>query len=107
MHYKKLELHAGKDCFIVHPKDGDSFYPQNEEARNWVRAHLPQITKSKPSYSKEKKKYLIGNWYSAAGYEAPAVIFITKKLDDPSNATLCQRAKAKLVIYHAPNLINF
>ena len=94
-----------KDSFIVHPavdKDGnfDIYESQNEEAGKWVRAHSPQIKKNMASCGGEqKKKYLIGDWYSSAGYEVPAVIFVTEFLNDPTNATYCQRAKAKLVIY--------
>ena len=96
-----------KNSYIVHPlvdKDGNS-YPQNEEAGKWVRAHQPQIKKNMAScVSEQKKKYLIGDWYSSAGYEVPAVIFVTPVLDqDPRKATYCQRAKAKLVIYHLTN----
>ena len=97
-----------KNSYIVHPLlDNDSpsrvREPQNEEARKWVRAHQPQIKKIQASCGEQKINYLIGDWFSTAGYEVPAVIFVTWKLDDPKNATFCQRAKAKLVIYHAPN----
>ena len=98
-----------KDSYIVHPvvdKD-DNCEPQNKEAGKWVRAHPPQIKKNTPSCGDEqKKKYLIGDWYSSAGYEVPAVIYVPFLLDDPLNATYCQRAKAKLVIYYAPNAGN-
>ena len=50
------------------------------------------------------KKYLIGDWFSTAGFEVPAVLFITKYNDSANNATFCQRAKAKLVIYHVPKV---
>ena len=96
-----------KDSFIVHPAGviGGNYEPKNEEAGKWVRAHPPQIKKNTASCGGEqKKKYLIGNWWSSAGYEVPAVIYVTEDLNDPQNATFCQRAKAKLVIYHAPNL---
>ena len=104
--YSKIMNKLEKDSYIVHPavdKDGDD-EPQNEEAGKWVRAHPPQIKKNMASCGGEqKKKYLIGNWWSSAGYEVPAVIYVTRDLNDPRNATYCQRAKAKLVIYHAPN----
>ena len=105
--YSKIMNKLEKDSYIVHPafdKDGDD-EPQNEEAGKWVRAHPAQIKKNMASFGGEqKKKYLIGNWHSSAGYEVPAVIYVAnKELDDPRNATYCQRAKAKLVIYNAPN----
>ena len=107
--YSQIVNKLEKDSYIVHPAYEDAyldlhFYPQNEEAGKWVRSHQPQIKKNQASCGEQKKKYLIGNWFSSAGYEVPAVIFVTRDLDDPSNATFCQRAKAKLVIYHAPML---
>jgi len=106
--YPKIMNKLEKDSYIVHPavdKD-DSYEPQNEEPGKWVRGHPLQIKKNMTSCGGEqKKKYLIGNWHSSAGYEVPAVIFVTPNLDDPQNATYCQRAKAKLVKYHAPNAL--
>ena len=97
--YSQIVYKLEKDNYIVHPvSKNNKFYPQNEEAGKWVRAHL-----SKASRGEQKKKYLIGDWYSSAGYEVPAVIYVTRYPNDPRNATYCQRAKAKLVIYHAPN----
>ena len=98
--YSQIVNKLEKDSYIVHPSL--LYYPQNKEAGKWVRSHQPQIKKNIASCGIQKKKYLIGNWFSSAGYEVPAVIFVTKDLNDPSNATFCQRAKAKLVIYHAP-----
>ena len=95
-----------KDSYILHPAvDKDGYREtKNEEAGKWVRAHLPQIKKNMASFGGEqKKKYLIGDWHSSAGYEVPAVIYVTRDLDDTRNATYCQRAKAKLVVYHARN----
>ena len=100
--YSKIMNKLEKDSFIVHPAVDkyDNCEPKNEEAGKWVRAHPPQIKKNMASCGGEqKKKYLIGDWYSSAGYEVPAVIFVTEFLNDPTNATYCQRAKAKLVIY--------
>ena len=104
--YSQLVNKLEKDNYIAHPAV-DKYWdlePQNKEAGKWVRAHPPQIKKNMASCGGEKKKkYLIGDWFSSAGYEVPAVIYVTQDLDDPSNATYCQRAKAKLVIYHTPN----
>ena len=98
--YSQIVNKLEKDSYIVHPSL--LYYPKNKEAGKWVRSHQPQIKKNNASCGEQRKKYLIGNWLSSAGYEVPAVIFVTKDLEDPSNATFCQRAKAKLVIYHAP-----
>ena len=38
----------------------------------------------------------------AAGFEAPAVIVVTKNLEDVCNRNYYLRAKANLVIYHIP-----
>ena len=86
---------------------GDSFIEHHEKARNnekakdWVKVHLCKTTAVK-----NKEKYMICDWHSAAGYEAPAVILVTKSLDDLRNATFCQRAQAKLIIYHVPMVKN-
>ena len=62
------------------------------------------LQKSNTMKDPNQKKFLIGDWFSTAGFEAPAVIFITKYDDTANNATFCQRAKAKLVIYHVPKV---
>jgi hypothetical protein len=49
------------------------------------------------------QKYLVASWAMAAGFEAPAVIVVTKNLDDVCNRNYYLRAKANLVIYHIPN----
>ena len=73
------------------------FKQDNQGASDWVKAlHYMQSDEMRKMI---KKKYLISDWLSAAGYEVPSVIFVTRDLDKPWNATHCQRAKAKLVIY--------
>ena len=52
----------------------------------------------------KKFKFLIGDWYTTAGYEVPAVIFVTDNLSNVSTATCMQRAKAKLITYQNPKL---
>ena len=72
-------------------------------AEAWVKS-LNQMKKRVPgkeSKKEQKAKYLLVDWLSAAGYEAPAVIFVTDDLNRLKNATYCQRAKAKLTIYIA------
>ena len=39
----------------------------------------------------------------ATGFEAPAVIVVTKNLEDVCNRNYYLRAKANLVIYHIPD----
>ena len=103
--YSQIVNKLEKDSYIVHPAVGKygTFYPKNKKAGKWVRAHQPQIKKIKASCGEQKINYLIGDWFSTAGYEVPAVIFVTKDVNDHRNATFCQRAKAKLVIYQFPN----
>ena len=67
-------------------------------------AWASDLQKSNTMKDPNQKKFLIGDWFSTAGFEAPAVIFITKYDDSANNATFCQRAKAKLVIYHVPKV---
>ena len=76
------------------------FRQDNQGASDWVKAL--QYMQSDEMRNMIKKKYLISDWLSAAGYEVPSVIFVTRDLDKPWNATHCQRAKAKLVVYKMP-----
>merc|ERR1711971_445421 len=48
------------------------------------------------------QKYLVASWAMAAGFQAPAVIVVTKNLEDVCNRNYYLRAKANLVIYHIP-----
>ena len=73
----------------------------NNCAAAWVEHHL---TRHEDDITNENFRFLIGDWQSAAGYEVPAVIFVTKEMTYSNMPTHVQRAKAKLVIYHAPNL---
>jgi hypothetical protein len=72
----------------------------NKDAAAWVRElrHHRQTEQGKAENDLAKKKYLIADWYTATGFEAPAVIVVTKK-SNKEFATMSQRAKAKLVIY--------
>ena len=47
----------------------------------------------------EQFKFLIWDWYTTAGYEVPAVIYVTEDLPRNNRATNVQRAKAKLIMY--------
>ena len=108
---------SGNDIDLMASKLPEGSWIQHHAAQDkhdntgvcaWVKAHLPGMKKSQAmkeemgsiGSSKEKKKYLIADWYSSAGFEFPAVIFVTNDyINDHRNATFCQRAKAKLVIY--------
>ena len=67
-------------------------------AKEWVLQH----THSKLSTGNRPHKYLVASWAMAAGFEAPAVIVVTKNLEDVCNRNYYLRAKANLVIYHIP-----
>ena len=71
----------------------------NNSAAAWVEHHM---TRQEDDVVDEKFKFLIGNWYTAAGFEVPALIFVTDDLTVPNMPTCLQRAKAKLIIYHIP-----
>ena len=73
------------------PRDSYIKYFDNVEKANVTKWVLRQ---------KDMRKYLITCWGMAAGYEAPAVVFVTKDMDDVWNTTHCLRAKARLVVYH-------
>ena len=76
----------------------------NKGAAAWVRElqHHQQTEQSKAEENMAKKKYLIADWDTAAGFEAPAVIVVIPK-NELSMPTFCQRAKAKLAIYNVQN----
>ena len=94
--------------YILHHE----FHQDNHGAFKFVKDETYN-SKTKKLVKKTKTKFLIGDWLSTAGYEATAVIFISLDtttranslygMDDHRYATYCQRAKAKLVIYRAPN----
>ena len=83
-----------------------SFIEHHRHKQDEIAAAAWASDLQKPNTMKDpnQKKYLIGDWFATAGFEAPAVIFITKYDDSANNATFCQRAKAKLVIYHVPKV---
>ena len=67
-------------------------------AKEWVLQH----TNSNLFTGNSPQKYLVASWAMAAGFEAPAVIVVTKNLEDVCNRNYYLRAKANLVIYHIP-----
>ena len=68
----------------------------NDGAAAWVEHHL---TRQEEDAINKKFKFLIGDWWTTAGYEVPAVIFVTDDLTNVTMATCVQRAKAKLIMY--------
>ena len=94
--FRNLRKQLRRGSFIEHHR-----HKQNEIA---ATAWALDLQKNNTMKDPNQKKYLIGDWFSTAGFEAPAVIFITKYQDAANNATFCQRAKAKLVIYHVPKV---
>ena len=74
--------------------------PDNKGAATWVRElqHHQQTEQSTAEDHLAKKKYLIADWVTASGFEAPAVILVIHKNEIPM-PPMIQRAKAKLVVY--------
>lgn len=68
-------------------------------AKEWVIQHTYSrlLTENRP------QKYLVASWWMATGFEAPAVIVVTRNLEDVCNRNYYLRAKANLVIYHIPD----
>ena len=93
----KISKMLPEGSYIQHNR----FNPDNKGAAAWVRElqHHQQTEQSKTEENMAKKKYLIADWATATGFEAPAVILVMPK-SYPSMPTMCQRAKAKLVVYH-------
>ena len=73
----------------------------NDSAAAWVEH---QMTRKEENVTNEKLKFLIAYWFTAAGYEVPALIFVNRNVTDSDMPTHIQRAKAKLIIYHNPNM---
>ena len=74
--------------------------PDNKGAAAWVRElqHHQQTEQSTAEEHLAKTKYLIADEVTARGFEAPAVILVIDKYAT-AMPTMCQRAKAKLVVY--------
>ena len=102
----KITKRLPEGSYILHHK----YHQDNHGAFKFVKNEMHN-SKTKMLMKKPKKKFLLGDWLSTAGYEATAVIFVSldprtkanSGMDDHRYATYCQRAKAKLVIYRAPN----
>lgn len=95
--YEPIKDQLPEKSYIVH-YDGNY---DNKGAAEWVEYHL---TRQEGDVIDEKYRFLIGDWYTAAGYEAPVVIFVTDDLTLPNLPTCLQRANAKLIIYHVTNV---
>ena len=92
----KISKKLPEGSYIQH----DNLNSDNKGAAAWVRElqHHQQTEQSKAEENMANKKYLIADWRTATGFEAPAVIVVTKK-SNKEFATMSQRAKAKLLIY--------
>ena len=80
--------------FLLLDSDYDSVLAK-EWALQLINSRL--LTQNRP------QKYLVASWWMAAGFEAPAVIVVTRNLEDVCNRNYYLRAKANLVIYHIPD----
>ena len=95
--YKAIAEKLPRNAYTEH----HVFKTDNDGAAAWVEHHL---TRQEEDPNNEKFKFLIGDWITTAGYEIPAVIYVAKDLSNSSMATCVQRAKAKLIKYHNPEL---
>ena len=68
-------------------------------AKEWALQH----TYSRLPTENRPQKYLVASWMMASGFEAPAVIVVTRNLEDVCNRNYYLRAMANLVIYHIPD----
>ena len=75
----------------------------NDGAAAWVEHHLTR--QEEDEATNKKFKFLIGDWRTTAGYEVPAVIYVTNDLKRKNMATQVQRAKAKLIMYENQNFL--
>ena len=72
----------------------------NSDGAAWVRSLQCPIKKNDTMEETSTEKFLISDWRTAAGFEAPAVIIVTdlELFSIFSFATFYMRAKAKLVV---------
>ena len=100
-----FERMLGEDSYIVHTSQQSKKGPRNSNKSDiaaWVRSLQCPIKKNDKMEETSTKKYLICDWLTAAGFEAPAVIIFTTlryQKNDPRYAAYCLRAKAKLVLF--------
>ena len=92
--HKIIAAQLPKDSFTEHY--GDKY--DNDKASAWVEYHM---TRQEEDVTNDNFKFLIGDWVTTAGYEVPALIFLTNDITNANHATHVQRAKAKLIIYHS------
>ena len=92
----------GQDNYVVHVGCHIWNIPNsnNSDVAAWVRSLQCPIKKNDAMEETSTKKFLISDWFTAAGFEAPAVIIVTGEgmEHDSIFATHCMRAKAKLVV---------
>ena len=92
----------GQDSCVVHTVFYSGKIPNsnNSDVAAWVRSLQYPIKKNDTMEETSTKKFLISDWFTAAGFEAPAVIIVSnERLENyPRFATHCMRAKAKLVV---------
>ena len=92
----------GQDNYVVYVSYHVLDVPNsnNSDVAAWVRSLQCPAKKNDTMEETSTKKFLISDWYTAAGFEAPAVIIVTdEKIENhPRFATHCMRAKSKLVV---------
>ena len=90
---KQFKEKMPKDKFLVYLS-----YDPTEEMPNDDISEIKGWLTEEPS----EKKFLLCDQYNAGGYEFASVILVTKYLQDTRTSNMCQRAKAKLIVYEIP-----
>ena len=92
----------GQDSCVVHVgrQNWDVPNGNNSDVAAWVRSLQCPVKNNGTMEETSTKKFLISDWRTAAGFEAPAVIIVSEEIleNESSFATHCMRAKAKLVV---------
>ena len=101
----------GQDSCVVHTVMHSGKIPNsnNSDVAAWVRSLQCPIKKNDTMEETSTKKFLISDWYTAAGFEAPAVIIVSDEIMENGSrfATHCMRAKAKLVVCYFQGKLMF
>ena len=89
---KQFKEKMPKDKFLVYLSLPSEEMPNDDisEIKAWMT--------EEPS----EKKFLLCDQYTAGGYEFASVILATEYLQSTWTSNMCQRAKAKLIVYEIP-----
>ena len=89
---KQFKEKMPKDKFLVYLSLPSEEMPNDDISE--IKAWLTE----EPS----EKKFLLCDQFTAGGYEFASVILVTDTLQYTRTSNMCQRAKAKLIVYEIP-----